>query len=70
MEATLTELRRATKGVSRSLARGESVELTEHGRTIGRINPEVPVIRVTMAEWLECDFTDDAIVEAVNKSRE
>ena len=70
MQTTLTGLRREAKGVARALTRGETVELTEHGKKLGRIRPDAPRLVVSAAELRVADFTDVAILQAIDEARD
>ena len=70
MQTTLTGLRRETKGVAKALNRGETVELTEHGKTLGQIRPDSPRRVVSAAELRAADLTDESILKAIDEARD
>ncbi len=70
MQTTLTGLRRETKGVARALTRGETVELTEHGKRLGQIRPDAPRLVVSAAELRSAELTDESILQAIDEARD
>jgi prevent-host-death family protein len=70
MQATLTELQRHPRKVMRPLHSGKSVVITEHGRPIARIVPEVETRLVTLEEFCASEMSDEAIIKAIDEARE
>ena len=70
MTVSMTEVRRQTRQVARALDRGETVGLTAHGQSIGKIVPDVPTVRLSLAEFQQLEVTDDAILRAIEKARD
>lgn len=70
MTVSMTEVRRQTRRVSRALDRGETVGLTAHGHSIGKIVPEVPTVRLSLAEFQALEVTDAAILRAIEEARD
>jgi prevent-host-death family protein len=70
MQATLTELQRASRKVMRPVAGGKSVTLTEHGRPVARISPEYERREVSLEEFRQSEISDQAILDAIAEARE
>jgi antitoxin (DNA-binding transcriptional repressor) of toxin-antitoxin stability system len=70
MQATLTELQRASRKVMRPVAGGKSVTLTEHGRLVARISPEYERREVSLEEFRQSEISDQAILDAIAEARE
>ena len=70
MQATLTEIHRQAKKVFRPVQAGQAVRITEHGKPIARIVPEVETVTVSLAEFLATEFSDQAILDAIDESHE
>ena len=69
MEATLTDLHRATRRVVRQVLAGESVPVTEHGQTILRLVPDSDRVQVTPDELRAAEISDLAIIRAIAETR-
>lgn len=70
MTVSMTEVRRQTRQVARALDRGETVGLTAHGQSIGKIVPDVPTVRLSLAEFQELEISDAAILRAIEEARD
>ena len=70
MKATVTELHRETKRVLRTVIQGQKVQLTEHGVTVASLVPDYERVVVFEEEFHSMEFSDEAIVEALNRARE
>jgi prevent-host-death family protein len=70
MQATLTDLQRASRKVMRPVAGGKSVTLTEHGRPVARISPEYERREVSLEEFRQSEISDQAILDAIAEARE
>ncbi|MCX6903964.1 MAG: hypothetical protein NTW03_10915, partial [Verrucomicrobia bacterium] len=69
MEATLTELHREIKRVLRPVIQGQTVQLTEHGVTVACLKPDCQRVVVSAKELKQMEFSDEAILEAINQAR-
>ena len=49
---------------------GQTVVITEHGRPIARIIPEIESIVVSVEEFRRSEISDEAIVSAIDEARE
>ena len=69
MQATLTEVQRATKKVFRPVHSGHSVSITEHGKPVARIVPDCERQEVTLEDFFKSEITDEAILSALKESQ-
>ena len=70
MDATLTELRRDTTKLIRAVQQGETVQITDYGRPVAKIEPAYAVLEVSIEEFRKHKFTAQAILDAINEGRE
>ena len=70
MQATLTDLQRSGRRVMRPVFAGQTVVITEHGRPVARIVPEIETLTVSPEEFRRAKMSDAAILAAIDESRE
>lgn len=70
MSSTLTDLHRLTKQVMRPVLAGQTVRLTEHGKTVARISPEYPTVTMTAEEFRALDIHSEELDRAINEAIE
>jgi antitoxin (DNA-binding transcriptional repressor) of toxin-antitoxin stability system len=70
MSSTLTELHRQTRKVLRPVLAGHSVQLTEHGQPVAKVQPDYPVLHLTVEEFRALPLTDAELDAAINRTTE
>jgi len=70
MHSTSTEVHRHTKKVFRPVQNGSPVQITEHGRTIARIEPVYPVVTMSAEEFRAPTLSNEELNTAINEALE